>query len=387
MSEIAYAYYIPSLKPIFVADYLKESFAMHLNVKVKNSLNLFLCRFSGEVSECALKIADNFSETCFIVDLKGKGATFLIAASQNQFCQIISFAENLESSKLSILIKEQIGLSNNSQFKIGANSWNGSSPVIMGILNITPDSFFDGGKHFEKTDYITIAEDLISSGAEILDIGGESTRPGSQSVSVEEELRRVLPAVEQIRSRFSIPISVDTTKPEVAEVVLSKGADMINDTSGLLHENEMIEVLKRYDASYCLMHTQGVPESMQDSPEYQDVISEVYQFFQMKLKKLSSSGIDRSKICIDPGIGFGKTFEHNLALQRMLPAFRNLGCLILLGTSNKSFIGTALDRDVGKRLFGSLATQLSGWRNGANIFRVHDVLETNDVLKMGSLLL
>ena len=230
-----------------------------------------------------------------------------------------------------------------------------------------------------------IAGILINEGAGIIDIGGESTRPGSQAVSAEDEIRRVLPAVEQIRSRFQIPISVDTVKPEVAEVVLDKGVNMINDTSGLSAGQQMIDIIKKYNASYCLMHIQGTPEQMQKNPSYNDVIAEIYKFFKNKLETCIQAGIPKEKICIDPGIGFGKKFHHNLHILRFLPAFINLNQLILLGTSNKSFIGQALDRDTNDRLPGSLSTQVLGWLKGATIFRVHNVKATKDSIQMARL--
>ena len=226
---------------------------------------------------------------------------------------------------------------------------------------------------------------MIEEGADIIDIGGESTRPGSKTVSVQEELARVLPVIEQIRRRFDVPISVDTLKPAVAETVLQKGADMINDISGLSGGQTMIEVVKKYQASYCLMHIQGTPETMQRNPVYDDVIAEIYDFFKQKLALLAHAGVSDQKICIDPGIGFGKKLTHNLSLLRFLSVFSTFDRLILLGTSNKSFIGHILNREAGERLVGSLATQVMGWMNGATLFRVHNVRETKDALTIAKL--
>ena len=252
----------------------------------------------------------------------------------------------------------------------------------MAILNVTPDSFYDGGTHFKLDNYANIAAKMIEDGADIIDIGGESTRPGSLPVDADEELRRILPAIEQIRSRFNIPISVDTVKPKVADIVLSKGVNLINDISGLSGGKEMIETIVRHKSSYCLMHTQGSSISMQKNPTYTDVVSEIYNFFSEKIKFCKQYGLKESNITLDPGIGFGKTIDHNLDLLRFLDAFKNLNCLTLLGTSNKSFIGKLLNREGAERLSGTMITQSIGWLKGASIFRVHEVKENYDAIKM-----
>lgn len=366
-------------------EYLRETFNHQFQNRPNRSVYLFICYFKKPCPLSFQETARQFPANCVLLESQPTRFCLIIIAEPDEFHQIVEFSGSLVCKGLQGLLLSELEVDIQSTLQVGDRLWDGNSPVTMGILNITPDSFFDGGKFYQRKEYISVAKQLIEEGADIIDIGGESTRPGSNPVPIEEEIRRVLPVVEQIKSRFHIPLSVDTVKPEVAEVVLEKGAAMINDTSGLSHGNRMIEVLKKYRASYCLMHTQGTPERMQMNPEYTDVVSEVYRFFKTKLHLLLESGIEKNRICIDPGIGFGKSFLHNLFLQRFLSVYKNLGQLILLGVSNKSFIGQALSRDVDNRLIGSVATQIMGWINGASIFRVHDVQETKDALKIAHL--
>lgn len=270
------------------------------------------------------------------------------------------------------------------EFSIRDQIWVKEKPRVMGILNITPDSFYDGGENLQEDDYIESVIAMIQAGADIIDIGGESTRPGSKSVNIVEEIKRVLPALKKIRSRFNIPISIDTVKPEVAEIALKAGADMINDVSGLANGEKMLSVINQYNASYCLMHTQGNPETMQKNPDYIDVLAEVLAFFDTKIKQCLKNNLSLNRIVLDPGIGFGKLVEHNLDLLRYLTVFQKLGCLILQGSSNKGFIGKVLNRDVDARLTGTLTTQSFGLLNGATIFRVHQVAENKDALLMAA---
>jgi len=255
-------------------------------------------------------------------------------------------------------------------------------PQVMGILNLTPDSFFDGGLYQAKELALAQAEKLIKEGADWLDLGGESTRPGSDPVSIEQETSRVLPVLQAIKQRWSIPLSVDTTKPEVAKLALEAGASMVNDVSGLDQPEEMLHWVNHFEAGYVLMHTQGTPKTMQLAPSYSHPVLDVFEFFEKKLLICKQQGLDSTRILLDPGIGFGKLLVHNLELLRLNAAWASLGCQTLLGTSNKSFLSKALDLPVSQRGAASLSTQVLGYHSGADFFRVHQVKETRQALDM-----
>ena len=247
----------------------------------------------------------------------------------------------------------------------------------MGIVNVTPDSFSDGGRSsFQALDH---ARRLIDEGAEWLDIGGESTRPGAQAVSEQEELDRVLPVLEGLQG-CGVPVSVDTMKPTVMRAALAAGAAMINDVRALQSPGA-IDAVKNSDCAICLMHMQGEPRRMQDAPQYSDVLAEVYDFLAARLAVCEAAGITRDRLCIDPGFGFGKTLEHNLTLLRGLPRLAELAP-VLVGVSRKRMIGEITGRPVEERLAGSLAAALRAVENGATIVRVHDVAATVDALKI-----
>ena len=242
-----------------------------------------------------------------------------------------------------------------------------TAPVWMGIVNVTPDSFSDGGQFLEPSTAVEHALRLIQDGAGIIDIGGESTRPGSESITAEEELRRILPVLRQLRKRQpDIPISIDTTKAEVAEEVLAAGADIINDVSGLA-DAEMLAVLQKTGAGYCLMHTQGTPKTMQNNPQYVDVVAEVFAALKARRAMMIDAGIAPKAIAVDPGLGFGKTLEHNWQLVENIAYFHGLGAPLLVGHSRKRFISERFaDRDAGTRL---VSQQLLA--SGVHILRVH----------------
>ena len=253
----------------------------------------------------------------------------------------------------------------------------------MGIVNVTPDSFYDGGKRFDGARAIAGAIEMIDSGAEILDIGGESTRPGAQPVSVDEELRRVLPVIRELRQRSSVPISIDTYKEAVARAALDAGADIVNDVSALRFDPAMAALVARSGVPVILMHMQGVPQTMQREPRYQDVVLEVQDFLAARVRSASLAGIAREQIIIDPGIGFGKTLVHNLALLKDLHSLKSLGQPLLIGVSRKAFIGKILNSAAPEeRLEGSLAAAVAAAFSGANIVRVHDVRETVRALRV-----
>ncbi len=257
-------------------------------------------------------------------------------------------------------------------------------PRIMGILNVTPDSFSDGGAHFDPAAALAQARALQAAGAEILDIGGESTRPGAAEVPLAEEARRVAPVIAALRAAGeAVPISVDTRKAAVAQAALAAGAGLVNDVSAMEFDPAMAGLVARTGAEICLMHAQGRPETMQADPRYDDVLLDVYDALAARVAAAEAAGIARARIVVDPGIGFGKTQEHNLALLGRLSLFHGLGCALLLGVSRKRFIGTIGDApEPTARAPGSLAVGLAGVAQGAQILRVHDVVETRQGLRL-----
>tara|TARA_B100000900_G_scaffold55532_1_gene41357 strand:+ start:2025 stop:2876 length:852 start_codon:yes stop_codon:yes gene_type:complete len=249
--------------------------------------------------------------------------------------------------------------------------------LIMGILNVTPDSFSDGGKYLEKNNAINHALAMIDNGADIIDVGGESTRPFSDPVSLDEEISRVIPVIKGIRKESDVCISIDTTKSEVATAALDSGASLINDVSAMEVDPLMIDVALKFDCPIIIMHMKGTPKSMQDNPQYESLISDIKDYLQERVDFIVSKGINSKKIVIDPGIGFGKTVENNFEIINNLNHFTKMGFPVMLGASRKSFIGISLDLPEEDRLEGSLAANIIGLQNGAKIFRVHDVAETN----------
>lgn len=251
---------------------------------------------------------------------------------------------------------------------------------VMGILNITPDSFSDGGKNFKIEDSVRSAKKLIAQGADIIDIGGESTRPGAPIINLEEELRRVIPVIEALREFTDIDISIDTSKPEVMKKSIEAGANIVNDVKAL-SEVASMEMVANLNTDVCLMHMSGNPKTMQQNPNYVDVVDEIKMFFENKVNECLKAGIKESKIILDPGFGFGKTLEHNITILKRLDELKELGMPILVGISRKSMIGELLgDRSVDGRISGSVMAGMIAIQNGANIIRVHDVLETKDAL-------
>jgi dihydropteroate synthase len=252
--------------------------------------------------------------------------------------------------------------------------------VIMGILNVTPDSFSDGGSHDGVDASLAHALLMIADGADIIDVGGESTRPGAAEIPVDEELRRVLPVIAAIRRESDIPISVDTRHSEVARAAMEVGAGIINDVSALRHDPRMAATAAAANVPVILMHMQGTPANMQRQPSYKNVTEEVILFFEERLAFCRVQGITR--VVVDPGIGFGKSLDHNLQLLRELRTFAPLECPVLVGTSRKSFIGALTGAEVGDRLSGSIASGLLAWQQGAGILRVHDVRAMRDALRV-----
>ena len=252
--------------------------------------------------------------------------------------------------------------------------------LIMGILNVTPDSFSDGGKYLEKNTAINHALEMIDEGADIIDIGGESTRPFSDPVSLKEEISRVVPVIEGIRKESDVCISIDTTKSQVATAALNSGASVINDVSAMEVDPLMVDVALKFDCPLIIMHMKGTPKNMQDDPQYESLISDIKDYLLDRIDFIISKGINPKKIVIDPGIGFGKTVENNFEIINNLKHFTSMDFPVLLGASRKSFIGISLNLPEEDRLEGSLAANIIGLQNGAKIFRVHDVAETNKAL-------
>ncbi len=267
------------------------------------------------------------------------------------------------------------------QLRCGSTLLDLTLPKVMGVLNVTPDSFSDGGRYVSHARALEHAQGMIAAGAAIIDVGGESTRPGAPVVSVEEELRRVIPVVEQLARRGHAIVSVDTSTPEVILAAVAAGATLINDVRGLQRPGAL-EAVAALDCAVCVMHMQGEPETMQQRPEYVDVVADVKRFLQTRVAACEASGIERDRVIIDPGFGFGKTVAHNLALVRQLPDFVALGLPVLMGMSRKSTVGVITGRPEGERLAGSLALAVAAVLRGAHIIRAHDVAETIDVLKV-----
>jgi dihydropteroate synthase len=266
----------------------------------------------------------------------------------------------------------------------------GRRTCIMGVLNVTPDSFSDGGKFFTIDDAVAQGYKLFEDGADVLDIGGESTRPFSDAVSEKEEIQRVIPVIEKLSKRISIPISIDTTKADVAEHAIKAGASMINDISSLRFDPEMADVAADYGVPVILMHMLGNPKTMQIEPEYDDLVAQIKAFLENGIERAEHKGISRSKIIVDPGIGFGKTFDHNLSLINSLHEFETLRVPILIGTSRKAFIRNLIKDETGEDVHpdskiveaGTQASVAAAVLNGAHIIRVHDVVNTRITVKI-----
>lgn len=260
--------------------------------------------------------------------------------------------------------------------KIRSGQW-----VVMGILNVTPDSFSDGGRFNQSNNALKQALRMQREGAELIDIGGESTRPGATLVSLDEELARVIPVIEKIREHSEVAISIDTSKPEVMLAAIKAGASMINDVNAL-HADGAVEVCAKYQVPVCLMHKQGAPQTMQDNPQYDDVVDEVKQYLVSRIQHCIAAGIKVENIIVDPGFGFGKTLENNLCLLKEINQFCTLDVPVLVGISRKSMFGQLLGREVDERLVASTSAVVISYQKGARFFRVHDVAETCDALKL-----
>ena len=259
----------------------------------------------------------------------------------------------------------------------------GTQTYVMGVLNVTPDSFSDGGDFNTLKAALSQAQRLVEAGADIIDVGGQSTRPGAEQISLEEELRRVLPVIRSLRRELTVPISIDTTRVQVAQMAVEVGADLVNDISGGTFEPSMLKAVAKLGIPIILMHIRGTPQTMQNLTNYEDLVGEIYQFLAQGIAKAVEAGIDRTKIIIDPGIGFGKTYQQNLELLRKLKEFRSLGVPILVGPSRKSFIGKITGHsDPKQRIWGTAAACCSAIAQEVDILRVHDVGPMVDVCRV-----
>ena len=258
------------------------------------------------------------------------------------------------------------------------------SPKIMGVLNVTPDSFFDGGKYFNKDAAIARGHLMINEGVDYIDVGGESTRPGSDPVDENDQINRVCPVISVLSSLDKkVVVSIDTRSAKVMESAIEAGAKIVNDVSSLTKDTSSIEIIKKSNVAIVLMHSLDDPKLMQVNPKYDDVVSEVFSYLKERVDYCIQNGISQDRIIVDPGIGFGKTVIHNLKLLKNISVFHSLGCPVMLGTSRKSFIGKINgDKNVNDRLGGSLATVIYGLKKGVKIFRVHDVIETVQAIKI-----
>lgn len=273
-----------------------------------------------------------------------------------------------------------------------ANTWKlrtvtlefGKTPTLMGIVNVTPDSFSDGGQFFDPARAIRHGLSLVNEGAAILDVGGESTRPYSTPVDEDEERRRIVPVVKALVRESGVPISIDTSKASVAKAALDLGAEIINDVTGLEGDERMPQVALENEAGVCAMHMQGTPQTMQDDPRYDDIVGEIFLYLRARKEALTRLGILAERICLDPGIGFGKTHEHNLTLVANCDRFHDLGVPILAGYSRKGFIGKVLGDKATDRIYGNLGVAAALMNHGIQILRVHDVKATKEMLALYS---
>lgn len=257
-------------------------------------------------------------------------------------------------------------------------------PLVMGILNVTPDSFSDGGKHNDVNNAVETALQMQADGADIIDIGGESTRPYSDPVATADEIKRVIPVIEKLAGKLSIPISIDTSKAAVAKAALEHGVEIINDVTGLEGDPAMVALAAKTNVGVCVMHMRGTPQTMQDDPTYTNVVEEIHAYLHARLEFCVANGIDSDRVCLDPGIGFGKTHEHNLELLRSTSRFCELPTPILIGHSRKGFVGKLLGDKTADRDAGTLGVTLAVAAAGADVVRVHDVRSTVDALKLFS---
>jgi dihydropteroate synthase len=322
-----------------------------------------------------------------VISFSRKRSDVLLLGTERQFEELILKLgrQPFGLSLLSQEIKKALSNYQKRDFKLnfkGHTLQLGKRTLIMGILNVTPDSFYDGGRYNNAKQAVERALQMAEEGADIIDIGGQSSRPGANSVEEKEELERVIPVIKKLASRIKVPISIDTYKAGVAKKAIDAGASMVNDISALRMDEKMANIVRSIGVPVCLMHMQGTPRNMQKNPRYRDVVSEIFAFLKERIDFCEQAGIDIEKTIVDPGIGFGKTVLHNLEILKNLNQFKSLGRPIMVGVSRKSFIGKVLQLEPEERLEGSLASAIWCMIKGASILRVHDVRETKRAVKI-----
>ncbi|MEE8324900.1 MAG: dihydropteroate synthase [Candidatus Humimicrobiaceae bacterium] len=343
-----------------------------LKVAAINILKQEMLARGGDVVTSRDSLLDTKGTTDVIIEGHRKSFKSLIPKLRMQPFGLADLADELE-----VFFKDHKNNSNKKSFRIGKKKFDlASDTLVMGIINVTPDSFYDGGKYDHKDQAVKRVSEMVADGADIIDIGGLSSRPGSKPVSLEEEIKRTIPVVESVSNNFDTLISIDTYRSEVALEAISVGAHVVNDISAFNMDKNMAAVVADKGVSVTLMHMQGKPESMQENPQYENVIDEIYEYLDGKASTAIEAGVSPDKIILDPGIGFGKTLDHNLSILNKISEFRSMGYPIMMGASRKAFIGTILDLPAEDRLEGSLAAAVWSVINGVNILRVHDVAET-----------
>ncbi len=354
---------------------LMEGKSLHFNLKIES----IEPRTANLIKQEMLSLGGDVAVDGRGLDCSAKQTDALLMGTQKHFEKLIQKLEQYPGlQSLGQSLKETIKNISKTHYSIRCRKKTltlGKRTFLMGVLNVTPDSFSDGGLFFEKEKAIAHGLRMVEEGADIIDIGGESTRPGSKPLELEEELRRIIPVIESIAKKVNIPISIDTYKSTVAQRAIEAGAEIINDISGLHFDQNLAKVASKEDTPLVLMHIRGTPETMQQDIHYESLFSEMLQYLKDSIQRAESAGLDPRQIIIDPGIGFGKTVEDNLLIIKNLYEFRILGKPILLGTSRKSFIGKILNAGAGDRLEGTLSTIAIGVLNGAHIIRSHDVLQ------------
>ncbi len=359
---------------------LMEGKTLHFNLKVEG----IDPRTANLLKQEMLSMGGDVAVDGRGLDCSTKQTDALLLGTQKNFEKLILKLEQYpDLQPLGQSIKETLKNVSKTHYSLRCRKQTltlGKRTLLMGVLNVTPDSFSDGGLFFDREKAIAHGLRMVEEGADIIDIGGESTKPGSKPLELEEELRRVIPVIEALSKEMDIPISVDTYKSAVAQRAIGAGAEIINDISGLKFDPGLAQVAAKEDAPLVLMHIRGTPETMQKEIYYDSLFSDILRYLKDSIQKAESAGLDPRQIIIDPGIGFGKTVEHNLLIIKNLYEFKVLGKPIVLGTSRKSFIGKVLNKEVTDRLEGTLSSIAIGVLNGAHIIRSHDILQARKAI-------
>ena len=362
---------------------IMEKKAFFYSIKVENVKN----QAANIIKQEMLSLGGETAVSRDVLNFSRKKSDVLLLGTEKQFRELIvklsrqPFALPLLSQE----IKKVLSNYQKRDFKLSSKGHTlqlGKRTLIMGVLNVTPDSFYDGGRYSNLRKAVERALEMVEEGADIIDIGGESSRPGANRVEEKEELERVIPVIKKLSSRIKAFISIDTYKSGVARKAIDVGASIVNDISALRMDEKMAKVIESSGVPVCLMHMQGTPRNMQRNPRYKDVVSEIFAFLRERIDFCEQAGIDIEKTIVDPGIGFGKTVLHNLEILKKLDQFKSLGRPIMIGVSRKSLIGKVLQLKPEERLEGSLASAIWCMTKGASILRVHDVRETKRAIKM-----